>query len=248
MSSTTSKNKDSLITTPEKKNDVLQKIEHFIRMEMTKSTVEVKTETKNFEQMITEYVQRAHELKMASIQNMTLLAESRLLDVNYVRRNTLRDPSLKEGGCQFVFRTRENEHEIDSIIRLFTLIYRPRNASISDYLLPYIHCSSKDCSIFETIKRHFEDVREEINLEADISKRDQIKWKLRQPIIVACCQRHQHILENIEGVSIPANIARRFDKYVVTLNVVYNGFYVDGGIPIANPSKPRFQANDELGT
>lgn len=202
-------------------SDVLLKsMKDMINKHLTETMTTIKDFTSMFEKKATATIKDSHSLQMAAVENLVSLTESKLLNIHYLRHSTLRDPSLKEGGCKHVHVDSTFQNSVKAMFQ--AMIHRPRQDTVP---LDLLVCNQTDCSLKETLAVYFIKKRVKYHNNIELTQ-------LHGPVIVACCQRHQYILENMNTITIYSCLTRKYEDNIITFNLVYNGFYRDN--PISN--------------
>jgi hypothetical protein len=152
-----------------------------------------------------------HAQLMLGVNSLVRLSQSRLMDVAFLRVNTLRDPSLDERGCDL--RGLDIESEIQtffqSVYKGGEIEYENMASVRGDEYPPFetYRCNGYSCGF----KEHLE----------EIFRADPVN-----PVTLICCPRHQLMLENTLEVGIIATLVihHRGSEGVRTFaNLVCNG-------------------------
>lgn len=126
------------------------------------------------------------------------LTESRLLNVAYLRKASLRDPSLDERGCQLMD-TVELKDIRDNLARnLQTLWDTIYPADMTPDSLPTMACNQGKC---------------DVNMLLNSSKSS-------PGVIIICCPRHQFIVENDYNFEIIATFLLAINEQRFAMNLV----------------------------
>lgn len=124
---------------------------------------------------------RSHTLLMHALDQITKLTHSRLLDATYLRKASLRDPSLDEKGCQALAIYGDAFTNLTKALASLAKKIEFPNMDV-DVTPQDINCGRMDsCSLDTKLNAIFENVN----------------WA-----IVTCCPRHQRILESDYKVQI----------------------------------------------
>ena len=169
-----------------------------------------KTRMEAMEKVLLAAIRQSTNLLMKGVNNMTRLIQSRLMDAAFIRKASLRDPSLSERGCEIAAQLDLVENVSAT---LFTAIAKDRYGNgrfdIS-YNIGYRNhrCNDSKCDLRDLITSIFSASRG----IADVNK--------TQLVSLICCPRHQYILESYTTIEIIANVCIKKDDKVAYINLI----------------------------
>lgn len=155
---------------------------------------------------------------LAGIQNITLLMNSKMLELAFLKNVSTDDTSLSEEGCDFLgrFHHGEPQYRTFQFIRdTWIDVLKSVGQNKINILIDIKRCNETTCSLKKLIRDIFE-------------KEECVDEKMCSFILV-CCERHQFMLKNMPYISVHmTHTMPIFDnntRYTVYINLVLNGQY-----------------------
>ena len=164
-----------------------------------------KSRIDNLEKALVAVVRHSTNLLMKAVNNMTKLVQSRLMDAMFIRKASLRDPSLSEKGCEIA-----TVIAIESAVVIFFDIIVDSENNPKHLLTPeekLYRCNDSKCDLGELIKDTF--------IQGRQSNPD---YNLFMYLI--CCPRHQFVLESYTTIEIMANICLKNEEKTAYINLI----------------------------